>query len=222
METNKTNKPTVKIQDRLKATRKKALESTGTTKYYNLMVGYDELMNVDIRHILLENKIKHLMLTDTYFYIKCLTKEEVDYIISLIKDVKYVFKKNGKSKKLGITFISASKYIPKKDEKDPKKNQITIDIKKKINNKTKKQIAKYIEDRKPKRKIHKINLNKSIVFEHKNPRFKSNYEKKLAKRVKLAVKYIERQEAKKAVETPKKAKFKTLQRPIQTKLKFAS
>lgn len=216
----KTNNKTAK---RFKGIREKAIQAVSGTKYYNLMVGYDEIVGTEVKNILRKNGINQAMITDTYFFIKCLTKEEVDQVINLIKDVKFVFKKGTKSIKYGIIFVSATKYIvPKEERNDPKKKQITINTKKKLSDKAKQKIAEYIKTKTPKRRIHRLNQKKSVVFEHKNPRFKSSYEKKLAKRVKLAIKYIDRQEAKKAIEKPIKAKSKALNKPLQKELKFAS
>ena len=77
-------------------------------KKYNLMVGYDEILETEIQAILKENKIKTQITTACYFYIKGLTKEEAERIGNLVKDVKFEFTspKTNKSKVYKLRYIS--------------------------------------------------------------------------------------------------------------------
>lgn len=77
-------------------------------KKYNLMVGYDEILETEILAILKENKIKTQIATACYFYIKDLTKEEAERIGNLVKDVKFEFTspKTNNSKVYKLRYIS--------------------------------------------------------------------------------------------------------------------
>lgn len=154
---------------------------------YNLMVGYDPILETEIGLILQQNNLKTKIATETYFYMKDLTKEEVERIKTLIQKVKFEFKspKNGNLKTYKVRYISAT-LAP----------EMALGKIKRMNKK------------RVKGKVHSAGSKST------------NYDKKLSKRVKKATLAIIRAEAKKAVETPKKTKFKGSQKPVQQKLDF--
>lgn len=154
---------------------------------YNLMVGYDPILETEVSLVLQKNHLETKITTETYFYMKDLTKEEAERIKKLVQDVKFEFKspKTGNLKVYKVRYISAT-VAP----------EINLGKLKRIN---KKKVAG---------KVH-------------SPGSKStNYDKKLSKRVKKATLAMIKAESKKAVATPKRAKFKGSQKPVQQKLNF--
>lgn len=79
-------------------------------KKYNMMVGYDPILETEVGIILQKNNLKTKISTETYFYMKDLTKEEVERVKKLIKDVKFEFKspKTGNLKVYKVRYISAT------------------------------------------------------------------------------------------------------------------
>lgn len=79
-------------------------------KKYNLMVGYDPILETEVGIILQKNNLKTKISTETYFYMKDLTKEEAERVKKLIQDVKFEFKspKTGNLKVYKVRYISAT------------------------------------------------------------------------------------------------------------------
>lgn len=154
---------------------------------YNLMVGYDPILETEIALKLKENKLKTKISTETYFYMKDLTKEEAERISKLIRDTKFEFKspKTGNLKTYRVRYISAT---------------LAPDL--------------------ALGKLNRINKKRVAGKVHSAGSKSTNYDKKLSKRVKKATLAIIKAEAKKAVMTPKKAKSKGSQKPVQQKLNF--
>lgn len=154
---------------------------------YNMLVGYDPILETEIGLVLQNNNLKTKITTETYFYMKDLTREEAERIKKLIQDVKFEFKspKTGNLKTYKVRYISAT-LAP----------ELALGKVKRLNKK------------RVKGKIHSSGTNNT------------NYDKKLSKRVKKATLAIIKAEAKKAVETPKRAKSKGTQKPVQQKLNF--
>lgn len=77
---------------------------------YNLMVGYDPILETEISLVLQNNKFKTKITTETYFYMKDLTEEDVKRIKTLLQDVKFEFKspKTGNLKTYKVRYISAT------------------------------------------------------------------------------------------------------------------
>ena len=77
---------------------------------YNLMVGYDPILETEIRNILRDNNIETKITTEIYFYMKDLDEKEVQKIRDLVKDVKFEFKspKTGNLKVYKVRYISAT------------------------------------------------------------------------------------------------------------------
>ena len=154
---------------------------------YNLMVGYDPILETEVSLVLQNNHLKTKITTETYFYMKDLTKEEAERIKKLIQDVKFEFKspKTGNLRTFKVRYISAT-------------------------------LAPELALGKLKR-LHKKKVKGTI---HSAGSKSTNYDKKLSKRVKKATLAMIKAESKKAVVTPKRAKFKGSQKPVQQKLNF--
>lgn len=154
---------------------------------YNLMVGYDPILETEVSLILQNNHLETKITTETYFYMKDLTKEEVERIKKLIQDVKFEFKspKTGNLKVYKVRYISAT-LAP----------EINLG------------------------KLKRINKKKVTSKIHSSGSKSTNYDKKLSKRVKKATLAMIKAESKKAVVTPKRAKFNGSQKPVQQKLNF--
>ena len=77
---------------------------------YNLMVGYDPILETEVSLVLQNNHLKTKIITETYFYMKDLTKEEAERIKKLIQDVKFEFKspKTGNLRTFKVRYISAT------------------------------------------------------------------------------------------------------------------
>lgn len=77
---------------------------------YNLMVGYDPILETEVSLILQKNHLETKIATETYFYMKDLTKEEAERIKKLVQDVKFEFKspKTGNLKVYKVRYISAT------------------------------------------------------------------------------------------------------------------
>lgn len=77
---------------------------------YNLMVGYDPILETEVSLVLQNNHLKTKITTETYFYMKDLTKEEAERIKKLIQDVKFEFKspKTGNLRTFKVRYISAT------------------------------------------------------------------------------------------------------------------
>lgn len=154
---------------------------------YNLMVGYDAMVESIVRTTINENKLNPKIITETYFYMKDLTKEEAQRIKNLIQDIKWEFKspKTGNLHTFKVRYISAT-LAP----------ELNLG------------------------KLKRINKKKVAGKVHSSGSKSTNYEKKLSKRVKKATLAMIKAESKKAVVTPKRAKFKGSQKPVQQKLNF--
>ena len=156
-------------------------------KKYNLMVGYDAMVESIVRTTIHENKLNPKIITETYFYMKDLTKEEAQRIKNLIQNIKWEFKspKTGNLHTFKVRYISAT-LAP----------EINLG------------------------KLKRINKKKASGKIHSAGSKSTNYDKKLSKRVKKATLAMIKAESKKAVVTPKRAKFKGSQKPVQQKLNF--
>lgn len=156
-------------------------------KKYNLMVGYDPILETEVRNVLEENKVKTKITTECYFYMKDLTEEQWKHVINLVKDIKFEFKPptGGNLKVYRVRYISTTKA-----------EEMNIG---KVKRRHKKKVAGTV---------------------HSAGSKSTNYEKKLSTRVKKAVKAITLAEVKKRSTTPKKAKSKGIQKPVQQKLNF--
>lgn len=186
-------------------------------KKYNIMVGYDQLLEVDVRNILKENKINPQMITDSYFYISAATVDMVNLVKKVLRGLKFEFKApDGSVRKIyKIRYFSASRYDEPKEKKEKKE-------KKPSNNTKARQEAANNKKKFAKCKVKKGNKRKNLRGKHSSGSNFTNYERKTLARVKKACKYLAKQEAKKAVEAPKKAKSKGIKKPVQQKLKFAA
>ena len=182
-----------------------------TAKKYNIMVGYDQLLEVDVRNILKDNNITPQMITDCYFYIPGATIDLVNTVKKILQGLKFEFKgKDGSVRKIyKIRYFSATKHTEPATKKKPSNN--TEAKKKAANSKKGTAVCKV---RKPGGK------RKKLRGTHSSGSNFTNYQRKTLERVKKACRYLAKQEAKKAVETPKKAKSKGIQKPIQKKLNF--
>ena len=181
---------------------------TNSNQKYDVLVGYDEILETEVQGVLKENKIRPNIAAATYFYIKGIVGATVEKLRTLMSKISFTFKKKGKEILYKVHYLSATKHRPsvleEKKAKKTVKKVATTKPKKSVNKKkTLTEMAK------------KVAVKKAKVNNHK-----TNYEKKLDKRVKKAIQYIARAEAKKAVETPKRAKSKGTQKPIQQKLNF--
>lgn len=80
-------------------------------KKYNLMVGYDPILETEVRNVLEENKVKTKITTECYFYMKDLTEEQWKRVINLVKDIKFEFKPptGGNPKVYRVRYVSATK-----------------------------------------------------------------------------------------------------------------
>lgn len=154
---------------------------------YNLMVGYDPILETEVSLVLQNNHLKTKITTETYFYMKDLTKEEAERIKKLIQDVKFEFKspKTGNLRTFKVRYISAT-LAP----------ELNLG------------------------KLKRINKKKVAGKAHSSGSNRTNYEKKLSKRVKKATLAMIKAESKKAVVTTKRAKFEGSQKPVQQKLNF--
>lgn len=196
---------------KLAQTLENKLKKENPPKKYNIMVGYDQLLEVDVRNILKENKITPKMITDCYFYIPGATVDTVNLVKKVLQGLKFEFKApDGSVRKVyKIRYFNASKFEePVQKMKKPSNNT-----------KTKKEAAQ--KKQKPAWcKVKKNNKRKLKRGSHSSGSNFTNYEKKTLARVKKACKYLAKIEAKKVVVTPKKAKSKAMQKPIQQKLNF--
>jgi len=79
-------------------------------KKYNLLVGYDPILETEVSLILQNNNLKTKIMTGTYFYMKDLTKEEAERVKKLIQDVKFEFKspKTGNLRTYKVRYMSAT------------------------------------------------------------------------------------------------------------------
>lgn len=77
---------------------------------YNLMVGYDPILETEIGLILKNNNLKTKITTCCYFYMKDLSKEEAQRIANLVKDTKFKFKspKTGNSTVYHVRYTSVT------------------------------------------------------------------------------------------------------------------
>ena len=181
---------------------------TNDNKKYDVLVGYDEILETEVQGVLKDNHIRPNIVAATYFYIKGVVKATVDKLRKLMAGIHFTFKKNGKEKTYKVVYLSATahrpSYLEEQKAKKKQKKTATAKPKKSVNKKkTLIKMAKKVAEKKVKMNQHK-----------------TNYEKKLNTRVKKAVRYIARIEAKKAVRTPKKGQNKANMKPVQQKLNF--
>lgn len=160
-------------------------------KVYNLMVGYDPILETEIRNILKENNVSTKITTECYFYIKHLDEAEINKIRELVKNVKFEFKspKNGNLKVYRIRYISATKA--------PEMNigKIARINKKKVSGKTHSSGSK------------STNIEKKVS-------------ERVKKACKYLDRVNHRTEKKKTLESAKRGKSKVTVKPIQQKLNF--
>ena len=183
---------------------------TNDNKKYDVLVGYDEILETEVQGVLKDNHIRPNIVAATYFYIKGVVKATVDKLRKLMAGIHFTFKKNGKEKTYKVVYLSATahrpSYLEEQKAKKKQKKTATAKPKKSVNKKkTLVKMAKKVVEKKVKMNQHK-----------------TNYEKKLDTRVKKAVRYIARKEAKKATVGLKTAKSKGISKPVQKKLKFAA
>ena len=172
----------------------------------NVMVGFDAILQIDVKHAFERAKIVPKILADTYCYAKSVTKDKFEALKKELKDISFTFKKGTKEKVYKVIYIHATQCL------DEIKNIVKHKKTAKTHATTPKKGAlktRTLAYKKEPEKMVKVNNHKT------------NYEKKLAKRIKLACRYIDRQQAKKPVTSLKKAKSKG-KTTIQTKLKFAA
>lgn len=184
-------------------------KSDPSIKKYNILVGYDELLVVDVKNILKENNIHPKIITDYYFYMPEASLNDVNNVKKALQGLKFEFKaKDGSVKKVyKIRYFCASKFVEQKKKKKPSGNKTKI-------------VKKVVVLNKWKKANHGINKRTLLRGKHSSGSNLTNYEKKTLARVKKACKYLNKLETKKATVTPKKAKFKGTQKPIQQKLNF--
>ena len=180
---------------------------TNDNQKYDVLVGYDEILETEVSGVLKDNKIRPNIVAATYFYIKGVVKATVEKLRKLMAGIHFTFKKNGKEKTYKVIYLSATTHRPSylEEQKAKKKQKKTATAKPKESVNKKKTLVK----------MAKKTAKKVKVNQHK-----TNYEKKLDTRVKKAVRYIARVEAKKATAGLKTAKSKGIRKPVQQKLNF--
>lgn len=87
------------------------LDSVKMSDNYNLTIGYDAILETEIRKIVEDDNIKTRFLTETFLLIANITKKEADKIKELFKGLNFKFKsqKNGKLRIYKILYMSLTK-----------------------------------------------------------------------------------------------------------------
>lgn len=187
---------------------------------YDLMVGYDAILYTEIKNVLDKNNVTCQMLTDTYFIMRNVSGEEAEKAINLVRTISYTTKHKDGSPKCVYKVNYVAKYKAKesveKEKKVKKPSNNTADTRSlnKCEKALKRTKIEYSTKHKSKR-----HLRRGL---HSSGSNYTNYKRKTLQRVKKACQYIAKLEAKKAVETPKKAKSKVISKVTQGKLKLAS
>lgn len=194
---------------------------TNDNKKYDVLVGYDEILETEVQGVLKDNHIRPNIVAATYFYIKGVVKATVEKLRKLMAGIHFTFKKNGKEKTYKVVYLSATahrpSYLEEQKAKKKQKKTATPQPEKSVNKKkpwyfhTKKSVNK---------KETLVEMAKKTAKKVKVNQHKTNYEKKLDTRVKKAVRYIARIEAKKATAGLKTAKSKGIRKPVQQKFNF--
>lgn len=87
------------------------LNSAKMSDNYNLTIGYDAILETEVRKIVEDNNIKTKFFTETFLLIVNITKENADKIKELFKGLNFKFKsrKNGNIKIYKIIYMSLTK-----------------------------------------------------------------------------------------------------------------
>lgn len=219
---------TAKTKAKIKAKRQRYKENKKAptraevlaARRYDLMVGYDAILYTEMKNVLDKNNVTCQMLTDTYFIMRNISGEEAEKAINLVRTISYTTKHKDGSPKCVYKVNYVAKYKAKesveKEKKVKKPSNNTADARSlnKCEKALKRTKIEYSTKHKSKR-----HLRRGL---HSSGSNYTNYKRKTLERVKKACQYIAKLEAKKAVETPKKAKSKVISKVTQGKLKLAS
>ena len=98
------------MKTKTKHTISEAAKQQAKKKIYNLMVGYDPILETEVKNKIDEIGIKTKIMTDCYFYSKFLTKEDIEKARTALKDTKFEFKdpKTGNLKVYKLRYLSAT------------------------------------------------------------------------------------------------------------------